>query len=1101
MNYTLGLDIGIASIGWAVLRNNDQEEPYKIENLGVRVFNEAEHPKTGASLALPRRQARGMRRCIRRKRHRKERIKSQIEEIDLMSEVDMEALFSTSGFQKDVYTLRAEALDRMLKNDEWVRVLIHLAQRRGYRSNSRAEEAKEKENGILKDAIRSNQQLMHEKRYRTVGEMFCKDEKFHTVGADGKIWRTTRNTSGEYRFTVTRQMVAEEVQLVFDAQRKYGNPYASEEFQKKYADILFSQRNFDEGPGAGSPYQKMDLRGYCIFEKGERRAFKACYTFEYFKLLQDINHIRICSSSSERKLMPDEREKIIALAMKSDGLNFERLRKELQLPETVKFNLVRYDKETVSLAEKGTKFLQMQSYHKLRKAMDPIQKGYITTLNHDVLDEIGTILSLYKADTKRIAFLKELGLTDAVITALLPLSFSKAGNLSLTAMQKLIPLLESGKNYNEACSDIYGDFRGHVGGSRWKTISLNPDFLKETQLLESITNPVVLRAISQTCKVVSAIVREYGSPQCIRLELAREMSKNFDQRRKAQKDKEANQKLNEQAMEHIREIKGDYVTGQDLIKWKLYQEQDGICLYSGTSLEISRLFEPGYVEIDHIVPYSISFDDSYRNKVLVLSSENQKKGNRLPLEYMEGNSEKTAHFETLVNTRIRDYRKKQRLLKKHLTEEDISGFRSRNLIDTQYISRIVYNLFHDHLEFAPSQKYAKKPVYAVNGAVTSYMRKRLGLKKNRADGDLHHAMDAAVVAVTTDSMIQRISNYAKRREWGKKVMGSYVDPETGELLSQENFDKKYAPTFPEPWPQFRKELEARLGANPCEEIMQMHLPNYETDEEIRPVFVSQMPHRNVTGPAHKETIWSGKRKGMLIKKVPLTELKLSKDGEIKDYYNANDDLLLYTALKTRLNAFNGDGKKAFAEPFYKPKKDGSPGPVVNKVKIQEITSKNVEVNHGIAGNGSMVRVDVFRIEDDGYYFVPIYTADTVKKELPNQAVIARKPCSDWKTMNEDDFLFSLYPGDLLAVESSGMLTLRKCSPDASGEPELHRKNMLLYYVKADIGTASWTVTSHDRKYQCKSLGIKRLQNLEKYEVDLLGRYHKVNLPEKRQSFR
>lgn len=772
MNYTLGLDIGIASIGWAVLKNNEQEEPCKIEDLGVRIFEAAEHPKTGASLALPRRQARGMRRCVRRKRHRKERIKNLIEAVGLMKKEDVPALFESSGFVKDVYELRSEALDRALTADEWVRVLIHLCQRRGYRSNSKAEEAKDAESGILKVAIADNQTLMEEKGYRTVGEMFCRDTKFQTVGADGKFCRTTRNKSGDYKFTVTRQMVSDEVALLFDSQRRMGNPFAGEEFEQKYSEILFSQRNFDEGPGGDSPYRQMDLRGYCRFEKEERRAFKACFTFEYFKLLQDLNHIRIRSEGDERGLLPEERERIIGLVMKSESLNFSRLRKELSLSENTYFNLVQYNKETAELSEKSTKFTQMQSYHKIRKALDRISKGYICTLSHDILDEIGTILSLYKADNKRISALRAIGLDDAVITQLLPLSFSKAGNLSLTAMRKLIPELEKGITYDKACTAVYGEFQGHAVGMRRKTISLNPEFLAQTGLGDNITNPVVLRAISQTCKVVSAIVRKYGSPQMIRLELAREMSKNHDERIKMERSMEENRKKNEKAMEHIREIKRAYATGRDLVKWKLYQEQDGICLYSGTHLDASRLFESGYVDIDHIIPYSISFDDSYRNKVLVLSSENRQKGNRLPLQYMENDPKKAADFETLVETRIRDYRKRQKLLKKNLTDEDRTGFRSRNLTDTQYITRMVNNLFRDYLEFAPSIHHSKKPIMAVNGAITDYMRKCFGLHKNRADGDKHHAMDAAVIAVTTDTMIQRISNYAKRREGAGAICGS-----------------------------------------------------------------------------------------------------------------------------------------------------------------------------------------------------------------------------------------------------------------------------------------------------------------------------------------
>ena len=182
MNYTLGLDIGIASIGWAVLRNDEQEEPCRIENLGVRIFDKAEQPKTGASLAAPRRQKRSQRRTIRRRRFRKERIRNLIASVGLMSREDIEKLFADTGYEKDVYTLRAEGLDRLLEKEEWVRVLIHLNQRRGYRSNSKAEEAQDKETGAVLSALAENEIRLE--KYRTIGEMFCKDKDFQSVDAD-----------------------------------------------------------------------------------------------------------------------------------------------------------------------------------------------------------------------------------------------------------------------------------------------------------------------------------------------------------------------------------------------------------------------------------------------------------------------------------------------------------------------------------------------------------------------------------------------------------------------------------------------------------------------------------------------------------------------------------------------------------------------------------------------------------------------------------------------------------------------------------------------------------------------------------------------------
>lgn len=478
---------------------------------------------------------------------------------------------------------------------------------------------------------------------------------------------------------------------------------------------------------------------------------------------------------------------------------------------------------------------------------------------------------------------------------------------------------------------------------------------------------------------------------------------------------------------------------------------------------------------------------------------------------MEGDPEKAGRFVTLVETNVRDCRKRQRLLKRKLTDEDLEGFKDRNLSDTQYITRTVYNLLNDHLQFAADTPFAKKPVRAVNGAVTDCMRKQLGLHKNRADGDLHHAMDAAVTAVTTDRMIQRISNYVKRRERGRKVQGNYADPETGELMIQEAFDEKYAPSFPPPWPQFRRELEARLAPDPDAEIRALNLPHYDPEQVIRPVFVSRMPNRKVSGAAHKETIrGDGKKKGMpgySIVKTALTALKLDKNGEIGNYYDPSSDRLLYEALRERLRLFGGDGKKAFppAQPFHKPKKDGTPGPVVNKVKIYEKSSLNVAAHGGIADNGGMVRIDVFHVESDGYYFVPVYTADTVKKQLPQKAVVAYKNLDNWKEMRDSDFLFSLYAGDLIRVSSTKFIkmsvnkNLEKAG--ASGEPVLQRKTWMAYYVGANISTGAIYIKSHDGKYVQKGLGVKTLLSIEKYDVDPLGEYHRVRLPEKRQTFR
>lgn len=1092
-HYALGLDIGIGSVGWAVLRNQPNGEPDRIQDLGVRIFDKAEQPKTGASLAAPRRDARSARRRLRRHRHRLERIRYLMEQRGIMPVADIQAMYAAGGFQKSPYQLRAEALDRPLTKEEAVRVLIHLAQRRGYKSNSTAEAAKdEKETGKVKTAIEENRRCMAEHGYRTVGEMMYWDERFWQKHPDGTRYHQTRNKAEDYRFTVERAAIVDEVRQIFAAQRRLGTVWMDEDMETDYLSILESQRSFDEGPGGDSPFSGGigERVGACTFEPDEKRAAKATYTFEYFKLLQDLSRMRLTGMGMPPEpLDAAQREVLKSAALRSASLSYGQIRKKLNLDDDVFFHGLYYGEKTKEEAEKR-KWPQMQSYHKLRTALDKVGKGAIGTLTEEQLNAVATILTECKSDAKRIAALREAGIPPQFDEALLPLSFSKYGSLSVRAMQKLIPLLEEGLRYDEACTRVYGDHRGLRPEQRKNRLSLTD--------MEEITNPVVRRAVSQTIKVINAVVRTYGPPDVVRIELAREMSRTFDERRKMEKRQDDNRAANERAKDQIAEYKGDHATGLDIVKFKLYREQDGVCLYSGQNLDIARLFEPGYADVDHIIPYSRCFDDSYQNKVLVLASENRQKGNRLPYEYFGQDEARWHGYEVRVENLIHNYRKRQKLLKRRLTEEESTGFIDRNLKDTQYITRAVYNLIRDHLAFAESN-YRKKPVQAVNGAVTAMLRGRWGVQKIREDGDLHHCLDAAVIAATTHGLVQRLTAYNKHRETWERSPAGYVDPATGELIELPQEARR--DPFPKPWERFRQELEARLDPiDPRHQIDLLKLETYESDEEIKPVFVSRMPNHKVTGAAHAETIRSSKGgDGFTVTKTPLTNLKLNKFGEIEGYYNPASDTLLYDALLARLKDFGGDGAKAFVQPFYKPKKDGSPGPRVDKVKICEKATVGLPVRDGIAANGSMVRIDVFYVEDDGYYFVPIYVADTKKESLPNKAVVAYKAYSEWKEMKDENFIFSLYPGDLVRIQSRKGIKLN-LAKGGTGEKEIVRQEGMYYYRASGITVGAIQIETHDRRYLQPSLGIKTLQSIEKYQVDVLGNYYKVDLPEKRMTF-
>lgn len=713
----------------------------------------------------------------------------------------------------------------------------------------------------------------------------------------------------------------------------------------------------------------------------------------------------------------------------------------------------------------------------MRKALNTLRKDHIRNISREQLDAAGAALTNPENEDKLREALKQAEFEPLEIEALLTLpSFAGYGHISVKACRKLIPYLEQGMNYNDACQAAGYDFQGRQNGEKAQFLPAS------TEEMEDITSPVVRRAVAQTIKVVNAIIREQGeSPVSIHLELAREMNKNFQQRSELDKAMRDNSAENEKLMQELHaKFSGRKISGQDLVKYRLWKEQNEICAYSLEKLDLTQVItEPGYAEVDHIVPYSISFDDRRTNKVLVLKSENRQKGTRLPLQYLQG--KRRDDFIVYTKANVKNFRKRQNLLKERLSEEDGKGYIQRNLQDTQYIAAFMLNYIRNHLAFADCSGAGKRRVVAVNGAVTAFLRKRWGLNKVRADGDLHHAVDAAVIACTTQGMIKRVSDFCKRAE-------------TTAVCNEH---------FPEPWPHFRDELRQRLSACPQEDLMKINPVYYATVDisSIQPVFVSRMPCHKVTGAAHEETIRSQVDEQYTAVRKSITELSLDKDGKIKDYFKPRSDTLLYEALKKRLTEFGGNAKKAFAEPFYKPRADGTPGAQVRKVKVVAKMNNTIPVRSGggVAKGGDMIRIDVYYVPGDGYYWVPIYVADTVKETLPNKAVVRDKTMEEWKEMKEDDFLFSLFRNDLILVERDKPICFSLMHEDSTLPKKYETKKELVYYKYGNISNAAIKVETHDGAYVFEGMTFGTVRKIQKYQVDVLGNYTPVK-KEKRQTF-
>jgi CRISPR-associated endonuclease Csn1 len=1062
--YTLGLDIGMASVGAALLAEQ------RILGLHVRTFDKAETAKEGDPLNKTRREARLTRRRIRRRAHRLLRLVRLFKQTGLIAEARPEA-FALPGVSP--WDLRAEGLDRLLAPAEWAAVLYHIVKHRGFQSTRKSEAKDDEKTGQMLSGVAANQTRCQEKGWRTVGEMAARDETFSAA---------KRNKGGAYTHTFARADLVAELKLLFKQQASLGNPYVSTKFENGVEQLLLARRPALSGDAL------LRLLGKCPFETTEYRAPKASYSAERFVWLTKLNNLRISEVGEQRMLTAGERQTLLGLPYTLAKLTYKQVRQKLGLAETTKFNTLTYrsDKDP-----EGATFFEAKAYHALKKAYreagleNPWQRD---ALDPTRLDRLAWALTCYKTDDDIRAHLAEHSVEPEIAEAVLGESFDKFVGLSLKALGKILPFMEEGQRYDEAVQSA-----GYAHHSQLHQDSAKTRYLPPPDK-DQIRNPVVYRALNQARKLVNAIVREYGPPAAIHIELARDLSKPMDERRKIEREQKEFQERKAKDREAFIDQFGFEPKGLDLQKYRLYREQMSQCAYSQKAIDVARLFEAGYAEIDHALPYSRSFDDGQNNKVLVLTAENRNKGNRTPYEYLDGesNSPQWQQFEAWVLSN-KAYRraKRDRLLRKHFGEDEAEGFRERNLNDTRYICRAFKSMVETHLQWHPDSD-AKNRCVVVAGQLTSLLRARWGLIKVRENGDLHHALDAAVIATANRSLVKRMADYSRRNELAQ-VRDRYLDPETGEILDIAAM-RQVEEHFPAPWPHFRSELLAWLSPEPAHGLDGLaHYPTEEL-EQLRPVRVSRAPTRRGLGAAHQETIRSVGREGRLLAdgqsaiKTPLASLKLK---DLENIAGAEDprNAAWIAALRERLEQFKGDGAKAFAAnqpPLTKPSAPGKNAPAIRSVKLLATQKSGVPIRKGIANNGSMLRVDVFS-KGGKFYAVPIYVADAARAELPNRAVVAFKPESEWPEMDEAyAFLFSLYPNDWVCLRF-------KNAPNREG-----------YFSGLNRATGAIDIWVHDRNPSTvknglfEGNGMKTALAVEKHHVDLLGNLHRVHT-ETRQS--
>ena len=1065
-------------------------EENKILALGSRLFDAGENPDNGSSLAAPRRIKRSMRRRLFRRRQRLSNIlklcqRHGLLEKNSLASHSLTALEKTAGLLgNDPWVLRSEALRRKLSGEELARALYHLAKFRGFKSSLKDKKILEetdsnanqetKETKKMLSGIKDLKAKLAEAQAPTIGDFLLKSFQ------EKKLSRL-HNAPGSYQQTMVRDLAEAEAHKILAMQRELGLQL-DPSFDEVYFQQAFYQRPLK------SSYESV---GFCRFETEQKRAAKAAHSAELYVAYNELNKLQLKFplSDESKALTQEQKTELINLAYSyKGGVSYGQVRtflkKKFAIEGEYYFNLLNYtpkipkQKKGEELTEikidpekliKDTEkkvFLAFPAWHKFKNNLSPKTFKTLTDAPK-VLDCLGEILTFYQSDEDTFEQfdkqLRNINLSQEERESLANLSFTGTVALSLAAIYKILPKMQNENlRYDEAALAVYGPQNSLGNGDK----NLLPGIDKN-----EIRNPVVLRALSQSRQVINAIIKRFGMPDRIQVEMLRELAKNYKERKEHNEEQKNYtdylDSLRKEAMAALTVDEDTIRRGELFTKYRLWKEQQSRCLYSGAYIDIPTLKNGNLVEIDHGLNFSVSFDNSYNNKVLVLKSANQNKGNQSIYEYLAPQGQWETFKARLSSLPDISATKKERLLITDLSQAMKDNFKARNFVDSSYIARFFKNFMEQHLK--RPEGASTKWIQTRPGRLTAMLRGLWGLSKNRNESPRHHAQDAAVVAASTEWMVQQAA------DWHRQYKAS----------GQKNF-------APRPWPDFRKDLLAALNRE---------------DEPTKKVFVSRKREKKYTGSIHADTLVSlrltADEKSYTVKRVPLEKLSFKNINELIDVdfcettgQAKGRNKRLYELLKERLEKFNGDGSKAFAsdkEPIHHPDKNGQPtGPIVRAVKLlttakpgvfsdKWISTKNPATRRGAAARNNMVRCDVFE-KNKEFYLVPIYSSDVALGVLPNQYCILKTERQYWPCVDDSfTFKFSLSSCDYIAIMD------QKSDKWQAG-----------YYLGIDInvGRIIFIPANEASKKNTIRKGTKTLKFFNKYAVNIFGEIIFINQEER-----
>ncbi|HXD94390.1 MAG TPA: type II CRISPR RNA-guided endonuclease Cas9, partial [Bacteroidia bacterium] len=642
----------------------------------------------------------------------------------------------------ELWGLRAKAISNKIELKEFGRVLYHLNQKRGYKSSRADANLDKKDTEYVKEVKGRHEEIID--AGLTIGQKFYNELK------QNEYYRIKQQV-------FPREAYIEEFEAICKEQQKYYPKIITNKLIGELRDeVIYYQRKLKSQKGLVSVcefegFQTKTKEGKEIFA-GPKVAPKSSPLFQVCKIWENINTINLKNKQGESFCIPiekkvelfdylDNNEKLssaklfeILVLKKNDGwyankqiekgiqgnLTKTQILKHLSEPKDLlkfDFTIKEDEKKETYLINKKTGEITETSHFKIVDS--DIEQQPLYKLWH-------TIYSIADVGECANALVNKFGLEQTIAEKLANIDFTKSafGNKSSKAMRKILPYLMDGYVFSDACS-----FAGYNHSN-----SLTKDENAQRKLISVIANlpknslrqPIVEKILNQMINLVNAVVEKYGKIDEIRIELARELKQSKDERNETFYNLNKRERENETIRKRISEEYGLRATRNNVIKWRLFHEinndeskMNASCMYCGKAFGITDSLRGNNIDVEHIIPKSLLFDDSQSNKTLSHRNCNEAKGNKTAYDFMKSKSDEELHqyierIEQLFKSKIIGKGKRDRLL---MTESKIpKDFIERQLRETQYIAKKSKEIL---------EQICNK-VWSNSGSVTEYLRRIWG---------------------------------------------------------------------------------------------------------------------------------------------------------------------------------------------------------------------------------------------------------------------------------------------------------------------------------------------------------------------------------------